>query len=384
MAGIRGSSKWQRDLAGQTAVDEPEFAAGPVPLQPAQEAAEVPYGLRISVDHANLEANPDESLAVAIMMVILQEIVKDQPFSLIAGHLNGQQLKTRIGRDWTSAAVFRADTWLIDHRPTVAQIERKLARRRRSNEVFPAERSRTAPSAHRRFVRHMLTSGRVHAASSRAELSPSASGERFARFGAHLACARVSGLPLRSLRLGAVTRSGTPPQRCPSRVGKRRTSRADPGTPRPWRVYKGWEVRRKGDVAIPPDAPTPRAEWSYARFMYRAVRDDRMGIRRTNWTIDYPRSDRHLAGAINRLTRIRARTIEQPGAAEDGDDIYNYPWLCAVEVGHWDLTDLQKGCQAPRLPAARRLFHVRRFPRHLGVGKLRTQHAEGPARPPDS
>jgi hypothetical protein len=28
-------------------------------------------------------------------------------------------------------------------------------------------------------------------------------------------------------------------------------------------------------------------------------------------------------------------------AAEDGDDIYNWPWLYAVEVGHWDLTDLQ-------------------------------------------
>jgi uncharacterized protein DUF4159 len=122
-----------------------------------------------------------------------------------------------------------------------------------------------------------------------------------------------------------------------NRVG-RRTSRAEQA-PRPWRVYKGWEYD-EGDVAIPPDA-NARAEWSYARFMYRAVRDERMGIRRTNWTIDYPRSDRHLAGAINRLTRIRARTIEQPVAAEDGDDIYNYPWLYAVEVGHWDLTDLQ-------------------------------------------
>ncbi|MCU1294425.1 MAG: hypothetical protein JWP08_3275, partial [Bryobacterales bacterium] len=37
----------------------------------------------------------------------------------------------------------------------------------------------------------------------------------------------------------------------------------------------------------------------------------------------------------------QARSVEEPVAAEDGDDIYNWPWLYAVEVGHWDLTDLQ-------------------------------------------
>ena len=45
--------------------------------------------------------------------------------------------------------------------------------------------------------------------------------------------------------------------------------------------------------------------------------------------------------AVRRLTRIQARSVEEPVAAEDGDDIYNWPWLYAVEVGHWDLTDLQ-------------------------------------------
>ena len=27
--------------------------------------------------------------------------------------------------------------------------------------------------------------------------------------------------------------------------------------------------------------------------------------------------------------------------ADDGDDVYNWPWLYGVEVGHWDLTDEQ-------------------------------------------
>ena len=26
---------------------------------------------------------------------------------------------------------------------------------------------------------------------------------------------------------------------------------------------------------------------------------------------------------------------------DDGDDVFNWPWLYAVEVGHWDLTDAQ-------------------------------------------
>jgi hypothetical protein len=59
----------------------------------------------------------------------------------------------------------------------------------------------------------------------------------------------------------------------------------------------------------------------------------------TNWTIDYPRSDRHLALAIRRLTRIDARSAEQPINLEQDDDVFNYPWLYAVEVGHWQLTD---------------------------------------------
>ena len=105
--------------------------------------------------------------------------------------------------------------------------------------------------------------------------------------------------------------------------------------PTPFREYPAMEYN---DYPIPPDATVP-GEWVFARFMYRAVPS--WGGRRNNWTIDYPRSDRHLSAAVRRLTRIKVRSAEQPVAAENGDDIYNWPWLYAVEVGHWDLTDLQ-------------------------------------------
>ena len=41
------------------------------------------------------------------------------------------------------------------------------------------------------------------------------------------------------------------------------------------------------------------------------------------------------------LSVIDARSVEQPVNLDDGDDVFNWPWLYAVEVGQWDLTDSQ-------------------------------------------
>ena len=48
-----------------------------------------------------------------------------------------------------------------------------------------------------------------------------------------------------------------------------------------------------------------------------------------------------MAEAVKRLTRISARPFEQPVNLDDGDDVFNWPWLYAVEVGWWDLTEDQ-------------------------------------------
>ncbi|HXS94466.1 MAG TPA: DUF4159 domain-containing protein [Candidatus Limnocylindrales bacterium] len=121
---------------------------------------------------------------------------------------------------------------------------------------------------------------------------------------------------------------------------------------KPFRQYPGWEhTADDGSIALPADYKVP-GEWTFARLMYPTTRlhidwqseqargwDWHQGF--TNWTIDYPKSDRHLAMAIRRLTRIDARSSEQPVNVEEDDDIFNYPWLYAVEVGHWELTDKQ-------------------------------------------
>ncbi len=48
--------------------------------------------------------------------------------------------------------------------------------------------------------------------------------------------------------------------------------------------------------------------------------------------------------------------------------MFNYPWLYAVEVGHWELTDAQVA-KFREFLTARRFLHVRRFPRRRWNGR---------------
>jgi len=120
------------------------------------------------------------------------------------------------------------------------------------------------------------------------------------------------------------------------------------GAPRAFREYPGIEYN---DFPVPPDYQVP-AEFAFARLMYPpyqgqggfgfggfSARDWTEG--RSIWTQDYPRADRHFLKAVRRLTRIDARSVEQPVNLDDGDDVFNWPWLYAVQTGQWELTDKQ-------------------------------------------
>jgi hypothetical protein len=58
------------------------------------------------------------------------------------------------------------------------------------------------------------------------------------------------------------------------------------------------------------------------------------------WTQDFPRADRHFSLAVRRLSRLQARSAEQIVNLDEGD-AYDWPWLYAVQVGEWGLTDQQ-------------------------------------------
>jgi hypothetical protein len=102
---------------------------------------------------------------------------------------------------------------------------------------------------------------------------------------------------------------------------------------RPWREYPAIEY---SDFFVPPDANVPH-EWTRARLKYPDVFGGEDFGPAAYWTMDYPRSDRHLLEGVRRLTRIDARSLEQVTSLDHTDDIYNWPMLYGVEVGHWDL-----------------------------------------------
>ena len=115
---------------------------------------------------------------------------------------------------------------------------------------------------------------------------------------------------------------------------------------RPFHEYPSVEGYER--LPLPPDWQKP-AEWTFARLMYppgpldgyypRFQGDWRLGL--SLWTQDFPKADRTLAEAVRRLTRVDARSVEQAVNLDDGDEIYNWPWLYAVQVGEWGLTEPQ-------------------------------------------
>lgn len=61
----------------------------------------------------------------------------------------------------------------------------------------------------------------------------------------------------------------------------------------------------------------------------------------TAWTVDYPKGDRTFAAILRRLTRIDVRSVEQPVNPDDGDDIYQWPYLHVALPGAWSLDQKQ-------------------------------------------
>lgn len=77
---------------------------------------EIPYGLRIAQDGMSLEHHPLER---TVLLLILEEIVKEKRITEIATDLNSNGYRTRQGAVWTAPAVFELLPRLIEAGPAL-------------------------------------------------------------------------------------------------------------------------------------------------------------------------------------------------------------------------------------------------------------------------
>jgi hypothetical protein len=105
------------------------------------------------------------------------------------------------------------------------------------------------------------------------------------------------------------------------------------------RVQRQYEHEMERAVVDPPDAGD-KAEFTFARLRYPALPWFRARGSWESWGTDANKSERQFIQGVRRLSRIHTRSVEQV-VDIDSDEIYDSPWLYAVEVGHWMLNDTQ-------------------------------------------
>lgn len=108
----------------------------------------------------------------------------------------------------------------------------------------------------------------------------------------------------------------------------------------------GLQQRRRGglpldddgnEIATPADAGE-KTEFVFARMQYGSLGGDGFWARRGSWATDWPKADRQFVIGVRRLSRIHVRSVEEVIDLES-EKIFDYPWIYATEVGHWNLSD---------------------------------------------
>jgi hypothetical protein len=125
--------------------------------------------------------------------------------------------------------------------------------------------------------------------------------------------------------------------------------------------FRVWQVRRQLglafatglmtllSVSVPGSAPeatsllAPGPEFQFVRLAYSDNSNFSFGrfgggFGRGSWTTDAPEAEQHFLQGVHRLTRINAGDDSTSVRPLD-DGIFDYPWLYAVEVGRWYLSD---------------------------------------------
>jgi hypothetical protein len=98
---------------------------------------DVPYGFRIGENGLNLEDSP---LEMAVLLLILEDIVKERRLADIALDLNAGGYITRRGGSWTPVEVFNLLPRVIDMGPRLLKTTEWHARRTHLTQFMQPER----------------------------------------------------------------------------------------------------------------------------------------------------------------------------------------------------------------------------------------------------
>jgi hypothetical protein len=94
--------EWERDIPSE---------------EPSKGLHETPFGLKVADDCAHLEADPQETAALATM---LRLVIQDEvTFSQVADELNRRGYRTRRGSAWTPISVYRLVPRLVEAAPEI-------------------------------------------------------------------------------------------------------------------------------------------------------------------------------------------------------------------------------------------------------------------------
>jgi hypothetical protein len=106
--------------------------------------------------------------------------------------------------------------------------------------------------------------------------------------------------------------------------------------PRRQNRWAQYEHEMQDPIDDPPDAGE-RTEFAFARLRFRSPRDGYFR-RHLRWGTDANKSERLFMQALRRLSRVHVRSIEEV-VDIDSDALFDWPFLYAVGVGDWALTD---------------------------------------------
>ena len=104
--------------------------------------------------------------------------------------------------------------------------------------------------------------------------------------------------------------------------------------------FQRFQSPPRGSYVNPGDA---KHEFAWSRLRYASLGGSFGGFgfgRGGAWSRDYPKADIVFLEALRRLTRIDARSYQQV-VDLDNDDIFNFPFVYAVQVQTWTFTEVQ-------------------------------------------